>query len=96
MRNQQNKALKDVIKEFLKVYRLNDKLSEVKLISSWEKIMGKTVSKYTSEVFIKNKTLFIRLTNAALRNELSYNKEKIITLLNEEVGEKVIDDVTFV
>jgi hypothetical protein len=40
-----------------------------------------------------NRTLFITTHVAPLKQELLFQKEKIIQRLNEALGEKVIDDV---
>lgn len=55
--------------------------------------MGKTISKYTDSIQIINQTLFITTTVAPLKNELLFQKEKIIQLINEELGENLIKDV---
>jgi hypothetical protein len=55
--------------------------------------MGKTIAKYTDSIQIVNQTLFISTTVAPLRNELMFQKEKIIQRVNEALGEKVVRDV---
>jgi predicted nucleic acid-binding Zn ribbon protein len=84
-------TIKQAIDEMLKTFRLDKKMSELKLIASWEKVMGGMIARHTSHIFIQNKELFIRLDSAALRQELSFSKEKIVKLLNEEAGGEVIN-----
>lgn len=93
MRKTNEQPLKEVIHELLSKYKLQEKLNEARLINSWETLMGKVIAKRTKELYLKDKKLFIKLTSSALRQELSFSKEKIITLLNDGVGEKVIEDV---
>jgi len=59
----------------------------------WEEVMGKTVAKYTDKIQIINATLFISTNVAPLKNELLYQKEKIIERVNEALGEKTIKEV---
>jgi predicted nucleic acid-binding Zn ribbon protein len=89
--NQQ--TLGDAIQEYLQTFKLEDKLTEIKLINSWEKIMGKTVAKYTREIYIRDKKLHLVVASAALREELLFSKEKIKDLMNKEAGKEVIMDV---
>ena len=89
-------SLKEAIKQLMKAYRLDDKMNEVRLINSWEKVVGKLISRHTSNIYIKKGKLFVRLDSAALKNELSYSKEKIIELLHKEVGVKTIDEIVFI
>lgn len=86
-------TLKDAINGLLKAYKLDSKLSEKKLINSWSKVMGSMIDKHTKEIYIKNKQLFVQVDSAALRNELSLAKEKIVSLLNREAGAEVITEV---
>jgi len=59
----------------------------------WEELMGKTIARYTDSIKIVNQTLFITTSVAPLKNELLFQKEKIIQRVNEALGEKVIRDV---
>ena len=59
----------------------------------WEEIMGKTIARYTDSIQIINQTLFISTSVAPLKNELLFQKEKIIQRVNEALGEKVIREV---
>ena len=55
--------------------------------------MGKTISKYTDSIKIINKTLFITTHVAPLKQELSFQKEKIKLRVNEALGNNDIQEV---
>lgn len=95
MKKSNDQTLKEVINELLEAYKLGDKLKEVRLIGSWEKVVGKLINKHTKNLYIKKKVLFVKLDSAALRNELSYARQKIIKALNKEADKEVIDDIVF-
>ena len=86
-------SLQDAMQQFLKHSRLKNGIQAVRIESLWEDIMGKTISKYTDKIQIINTTLFITTTVAPLKNELLYQKEKIIERVNELMGEVVIKEV---
>ncbi len=86
-------SLKEVIDQLLKAYKLDDKLAERRLIASWESVMGAMIAKHTKDLYIKHQQLFVTLDSAALRNELSLAKTKIVKMLNDEVGSQVIVEV---
>ena len=94
-RSSNQQPLKEVIEDYLAAFKLDTKLTEVKLVSSWERIMGRTISKHTQEIYIKNKILYLKLSSSVLKNELSFGKQKIIELLNKEAGAMVINEVVF-
>ncbi len=83
----------DALKEFLKKSKLKGGIQALQIEDAWEKIMGKTIAKYTDKLEIINQTLFISSAVAPLKNELLYQKEKIIERVNEELGENVIKQV---
>ncbi|MCC9138506.1 DUF721 domain-containing protein [Pontibacter silvestris] len=83
------------IKALLQAYRLDGKLSEINLVQSWEKIMGKPIAMKTKELYFRDHKLFVRLTSAPLKHELNMSKSKVIELLNRESGADVVKDVIF-
>ena len=93
MKRSNQQTLGQAINEMLRVFGLQQKLDETKLISSWEKVMGKTIAKHTTRLYISKKKLFIHLNSSAARETLSFEKEKIINLMNEQAGKKVIEEV---
>lgn len=86
-------SLADAMKDFLNKSRLKSGIQALQIEDAWEKIMGKTIAKYTDKIQIINQTLFISSTVAPLKNELLYQKEKIIERVNEALGERVITEV---
>ena len=86
-------SLGDAIREFLHSYHLEDKLNETKVIQSWGKIVGPMIEKHTLGLYIRNHILFVKVDSAALRQELSFSRSKIVSALNEEVKAKVIEDI---
>jgi predicted nucleic acid-binding Zn ribbon protein len=88
-------TLKEVIEEMLTTYKLRGKYNETRLISSWEKIMGKPIASRTLKLFIKDKKLYVKLNSAPLKNELNLSKTKVLDLLHAEIGHKVLEDILF-
>lgn len=83
----------DAIKDFLNRSKLKPGVKALQLTDSWEDIMGKTIAKYTHKLEIVNKTLFIHTHVAPLRQELTYQREKIIERVNEAMGAGTIREV---
>ena len=85
--------LGDALKDFLNKSNLKSGLRAVQIESIWEEVMGKTVARYTDKIHIINNTLFVYTAVAALKQELVYQKPKIIERVNEALREKAITDV---
>ncbi len=64
-----------------------------KIKLDWEKLMGKTVSKHTNDLIIKDHKLYIYTDVAPLKNELSYNKSLLIEKINQHLEENFIKEI---
>ena len=83
----------DAIKEFLERSKLNNGVKALKLTDTWEQLMGKTIARYTDKIELVNRTLFIHTHVAPLKQELMYQREKIVERVNEALGPNTISEV---
>lgn len=88
--------LKECIHDLIEAYRLKRKFSEAQILSSWENLMGKTISSRTTSILIRDKKLYVKISSAPLKKELSMGRSKILILLNQEFGENILEEVIFI
>ncbi|MCB9307788.1 MAG: DUF721 domain-containing protein [Lewinellaceae bacterium] len=81
------------MQDMLQEFRLKPHLDETRIKMLWEKLMGKTIATYTSGITVRKQVLYLTILSGPLKHELSYAKDKIKSLLNEEMGEEYIKDV---
>jgi len=74
-------------------YRLRPKLHQTKIRALWGQVMGAGIAGYTTGIRLQGRKLFISISSAPLRQELSFGKDKIKKILNEELGEAYIEEV---
>jgi hypothetical protein len=96
MRKSNDQTMKQAVDSMLKAFKLEDRLQQVKLIDSWEKVMGPTVANRTTDIKFYGKKLYVTLNSASLRQELFQEREKIVKLLNSENGNEIVTEVVFV
>lgn len=89
-RRNDHMSIKAILKDFVESNNLEKGLDKVNVAKAWNKLMGNGVNKYTTEIYLEKETLYIHLSSSVLREELGYGKQKIINLLNEELGKEVI------
>lgn len=94
-RNAEESSITDVLKSFIEANKLQGGLDKVDVREAWEKVMGPGVNSYTNDVILKNDKLYVALSSSVLREELLYGKQKIITILNEELRRDVIKEIVF-
>ena len=89
-------SVKDLMQSFIKENNLSKGMQKIKVEETWTKMMGPGVASHTSSVKLQNKTLIIQLNSSVLREELSYGKDKIIKMMNEEIGEEIISKLMLI
>ena len=86
-------SIGDVLKEFIQSNNLQKGMDKIDVREAWKNLMGNGVNNYTREIMLKGSTLYVELTSAVLREELSYGKEKIIKMLNDDLKRDVITNI---
>lgn len=92
-RNNSILNIQDALQNFVESNKLEKGLDKVNVRDAWVKLMGNGVNNYTTSVDIKNETLYVQLSSSTLREELSYGKDKIVKMLNEELGKDLIKKI---
>ena len=87
--NEEN-SIADVLKQFIVQNKLESGIDVVNVREAWQNVMGNGVNNYTTEIQLKGSTLYVALSSAVLREELSYGKDKIIKMINEEVQKELL------
>ena len=95
MKSSNEYTLKQAIEALIDQYKIQERLSETVVINDWEKIVGKMIARHTKNMYIKKRILFVELDNAALRNELSYAKTKLVLAINKSLNSEAIDEIVF-
>lgn len=88
-------TLQDLMKQMFKDCDMIDKVNEMDVIKTYRSVVGDLISKLTHDIKLSDKTLYVKLTSAALRNELSYKKQDLITRINTELNSEVITSIIF-
>ena len=88
-----NNEIKNLLDIFLKENNLENGLLDLEVKRAWHELMENGVSNYTTDVSLKNKTLYIKLSSPALKEELSYGKEKLMKLINERFKKKIVQKI---
>ncbi|MBD0333024.1 MAG: DUF721 domain-containing protein [Chitinophagaceae bacterium] len=83
----------DAIQKFLNESHIKGSIQSLQIEEVWEKLMGKTIARYTDKIRIINHKLFITTTVAPLKHELIYQKETIKLRVNEALGSNEIYEV---
>lgn len=86
-------SMADALKKFLEKSRFNGYIKALQIEDVWEQIMGKTIARYTEKIQIHGQVLYITTSIAPLKQELLYQKDKIIERVNGVLGAGTIKEV---
>lgn len=87
------KSISDLLNMYLRREGLETPLLQKRAVAAWNTLMGPTIVAYTGDKFIKNQTMYVKITNPALRQDLSMMRTRIVQRINEAVGSQVIVDL---
>ena len=85
-----DKTLKEAIEQMLDVYRLRRKFDETALIAAWPELMGNSIASRTTQLYIADKKLFVRVESSVIKDELLLMKSQILEKMNDRAGKVVI------
>jgi predicted nucleic acid-binding Zn ribbon protein len=95
MRKPNDISLKDAITKMLSVYRLRGKFDETGIVAYWPELMGTAIANRTTQIYVSQKKLFIRIESSVIKNELLMVRTGILQKLNEKAGSEVITEIVF-
>lgn len=83
----------NVVLRMIRAYGIQDQYYEARAKQLWHEMMGAHISQYTQRVYVRRRKLYLTLSSAALRQEMSFSKDKIKRYINEGIGQEFIQDV---
>lgn len=95
MKRNNTEKLGDVIMQLLRQEGLETPLNQYRLIDSWKDVVGLAIFRHTTNIYIKNQTLYVQLSSSVIRQELQMGRELLIKNLNSRVGAQVITNIIF-
>ncbi|HHM21437.1 MAG TPA: DUF721 domain-containing protein [Bacteroidetes bacterium] len=85
--------LSDVLKEMVDSLKWKNKLNETKIRQIWMEKMGTTINHHTKDIRLRKDKLYILIESSSLKQELSYEREKIKDMMNRELGSDCLKEV---
>jgi len=92
-RRSNEQSLEEAIDYFLKRTRLKSRQKELDVLEHWSSVMGDGIANHTISIDLRRKVLYVKLDSASLRHELNLAREKVVRMMNERVGEDVINNM---
>ena len=72
---------------------LYHKMLEERVVRLWSEILSPSITRNTTNIYIKNRVLYVSMSSSVMRSELLSMRKRLVMKLNEHAGSNVIDDV---
>ena len=95
MKRNDAQQIGDMIRKFFRQNGLESPLNEYRLVQAWNDVVGPVISRYTTNLYIKNQILYVHLSSSVLREELMMGCDVLVRNLNQQVGAQVIVNIIF-
>lgn len=93
MRRSNTQHLSNILKVFVDEHKFNNKLTEVDMVNYCHQMMGKTLSRYISNIYVARQTLFVEVNSSVAKSELMMYRENILSHIVEKFGEEIVNKV---
>ena len=95
MKRTEAKSIAEIIGDFMQQEDLEAPMLEHKPLHLWQDVVGPGVNRMTTERYVENGVITVKISSAALRNDLMLSRSSIIAQLNQLVGKEVIREIVF-
>lgn len=83
-------SISEGIQDFVRENHLEQGFDKIRIREVWNRLMGKPIEAYTTDVQLRGETLVVSLSSSVLREELGFGKNKIINMINEDFGKQIV------
>ena len=95
MKRRDPQSLKEIIDIIMDDDSVREAARAQRLCYLWPEVVGPGINAYTTRRYVDGRTLHVFISSGPLKNELQFNRTRLIDLLNNAVGCQVIDDIHF-
>lgn len=95
MKRTEAKSIAEIIGDFMQQEDIELTMLEHRALQHWVNVVGPGVNRMTTERFVENGVITVKISSAALRNDLMLSRSSIIAQLNQLVGKPVIKEIIF-
>ena len=72
MRRQETQSIADILREVLKENHIDTHLYEMQIVEAWYKLLGSTMKKYTTNIYVRERKLCVKLSSPRPKKRVTY------------------------
>ena len=87
--------LGEILHDTLQELGIEKSIKKYQALFVWPLVVGEKIASVTEPKYISKDKIFIKVKNAAWRNELVFHKAAILSSLNRKLGSGIINEIIF-
>jgi predicted nucleic acid-binding Zn ribbon protein len=95
MKRTDAKSIAEIIGDFMQQEDIETTVLEHKALQLWGQVVGPGINRLTTERYVEDGVIRVKIDSAALRNDLMLSRSYLIEQLNKLVGKPVIREIIF-
>lgn len=95
MKRTEPMCVADILRLTLEENRMERKLREYSAIRLWSSLVGENIAEMCDKPCVCKGVMTIKVSNAALRHELSMSRTIIIRNINKMLGDDIISEIRY-
>lgn len=96
MKRYESISLGDAMRDAIEKSAAKARLDEAQAARCWVMIVGPHIAGQSPRPSVKGGVMTVRLSSAALRQELNYRRSMLLAAINKMVGVEVLTDLRFI
>ncbi|PSQ88875.1 MAG: DUF721 domain-containing protein [Bacteroidetes bacterium QH_2_63_10] len=89
------RPLGEVLEEVIDELGVQKEIDEARVVDTWAAVASDKMNSVTESAWMKDSTLYVKITSAAWRQELHMNRRKWRDRLNGELDAEIVDEIVF-
>ena len=95
MRSKTPQAVGAILQEMVRDLGIDQTLQQYNVLTSWASIVGERIARVTTPQRIENGILFVQVSSAPWRAELTMRRIEILEKVNTAAGREVVREIRF-
>jgi hypothetical protein len=62
-------------------------------MDTWEILVGKAIKLHTTDIYIKEKTLYVKVDSSVVRQEINFMRRRLVEKINKSFNSEMIEQI---
>lgn len=93
MKRRQPQSIGDLLRSYLRQEGLETPLQQRQALDAFKTVIGPSLAVSVTNLFIRNQTLVVFISRPALRQNLMYQRSRLVNEINAIVGAQIITSI---